>query len=461
MNRRLAALLVASAPVALSSVSASAQVPKDAEKIAAEAYVYGFPIIDNYRVMTAYFVDRRSPEYKGPPNRVYNTARVYTPADKAIQTPNSDTPYSFAWLDLRTEPVVLTLPPIEKDRYYSVQLVDLYTFNFAYLGTRTTGNGGGKFLIAGPDWNGTAPPGIDKVIRAETQFVFALYRTQLFSPEDIGNVEKIQAGYGLELLSAFAGTTAPAPAPDIEFIKAISPDEERTSLDFFNILNFVLQYCPVDPSETELRARFEEIGVVPGRPLIEEMLSPEMQAALKAGMAAGQKEIDAARAASNSSADLFGSRAELKNNFLNRAVGAQLGIYGNSKEEAFYVGYATDASGAPLDAAANRYTLHFGANDLPPAKAFWSLTMYDLPAQLLVANPINRYLINAPMLQSLKRDADGGITLYLQNDSPGADKESNWLPAPDGPFFAVLRIYLPEPQVLSGAWNQPPIERVG
>ena len=435
------------------------QTPKDAQAIAAEAYVYGFPIVDNYRVMSAYFVDRKSPEYKGPPNRIYNTARVYTPADKAVQTPNSDTPYSFAWLDLRSEPIVLTLPPIEKDRYYSVQLVDLYTFNFAYLGTRATGNDGGKFLIAGPDWTGTAPPGIDKVIRAETQFAFALYRTQLFNPEDIANVEKIQAGYGLELLSTFAKMEPPTPAPDIEFLKALTPAEERGSLDFFNILNFVLQYCPVDPSEKELRARFEQIGIVPGRPLIEEMQPPDMAAVLKAGMVDGQKEIDVARAASKNSADLFGSRAEMKNNFLNRAVGAQAGIYGNSVAEALYGGYETDSSGAPLDAATGHYTLHFDKDKLPPAKAFWSLTMYDLPGQLLVANPIDRYLVNSPMLPQLKRDADGGITLYLQKDSPGPGKETNWLSAPDGRFFVVLRLYLPEPQAISGEWKQPPLLR--
>jgi hypothetical protein len=434
-----------------------AQTPEDAQAIAAEAYIYGFPIVDNYRVMSAYFIDHKSPEYKGPANRIYNTARVFTPADTAVQTPNSDTPYSFAWLDLRAEPVVLTLPPIEKDRYYSVQLVDLYTFNLAYLGTRTTGNGGGKFLIAGPDWSGAAPPGIDKVIRAETQFVFALYRTQLFNAADLGNVEKIQAGYGLEMLSAFAKTASPEPAPDIEFLKALTPPEERESLDFFNILNFVLQYCPVDPSETELRAQFQQIGIKPGRPLIEEMLSPDMSVALKAGMAEGQKKIDAARAASTTSADLFGSRAEMKNNFLNRAVGAQAGIYGNSVAEALYAGYETDSSGAPLDAATGRYTLHFEKGKLPPAKAFWSLTMYDLPQQLLVANPLDRYLINSPMLPGLNTDADGGLTLYLQKDSPGADKEANWLPAPDGRFFAVLRLYLPEPQAISGEWKQPPL----
>ena len=457
---RLATMILGLFAMLTAGISpASAQTPQEAQAIAAEAYVYGFPLVDNYRVMSDYFINRQSPEYKGPPNRIYNTARVFTPADKAVQTPNSDTPYSFAWLDLRTEPVVLSLPAIEKDRYYSVQLVDLYTFNFAYLGTRTTGNAGGKFLIAGPGWNGTAPAGIDKVIRAETQFVFALYRTQLFNAADIGNVEKIQAGYGLEMLSAFARTEPPAPAPDIEFIKALTPAEERDSLDFFNILNFVLQYCPVDLSEKELRARFEQIGIIPGRPLIEEMLEPDMAAALKAGMAEGQKQIDAARAAGKSSADLFGSRAEMKNDYLHRAVGAQVGIYGNSVAEALYGGYETDSSGAPLDAATGRYTLHFDKDKLPPAKAFWSITMYDLPQQLLVANPIDRYLVNSPMLPDLKRDADGGITLYLQKDSPGADEEANWLPAPDGRFFVVLRLYLPEAQAISGEWKQPPLIR--
>jgi hypothetical protein len=187
------------------------------------------------------------------------------------------------------------------------------------------------------------------------------------------------------------------------------------------------------------------------------MLAPDKVAAIKAGMAEGQKQIDAARAASKSSADLFGSRAEMKNNYLNRAVGAQAGIYGNSVAEALYGGYETDSTGAPLDAKTGRYTLHFDKGKLPAAKAFWSITMYDLPEQLLVANPIDRYLINSPMLPNLKQDADGGVTLYLQKESPGAEKEANWLPAPDGRFFVVLRLYLPEPQAISGAWQQPPL----
>ncbi len=161
--------------------------------IAKEAYVYGFPMVDSYRIQHAYFVDTKNPEYKGPWNQIVNTPRVYTPADTAIQTPNSDTPYSWLGLDLRTEPMVLTVPPIEKDRYFSVQMLDAYTFNFAYLGSRTTGNDGGSFLVAGPGWKGETPSGVKKVIRSETDFIWAAYRTQLFNPDDIDNVKKVQA----------------------------------------------------------------------------------------------------------------------------------------------------------------------------------------------------------------------------------------------------------------------------
>lgn len=184
-----------------------------------------------------------------------------------------------------------------------------------------------------------------------------------------------------------------------------------------------------------------------------------MEAAMKQGMVEGQKKIDAKLASLSNAADLFGTRAFLKNNYLDRAAGAQGGIYGNSKEEAFYAFYKFDSDKALLNGASNRYTLHFDAGKFPPAAAFWSLTMYDMPAQLLVANPLNRYLINSPMLPELKKDADGGLTLYLQSDSPGKDKESNWLPAPKGVFFAVLRIYLPKPEVLNGTWIAPQIQK--
>src|SRR5881392_2262981 len=220
------------------TVRAADITPAEARAIAKEAYIYGFPIVDNYRIQHAYWVDRTNPEYKGPWNQIWNSARLFTPADTAIQTPNSDTLYSFIGADLRSEPLVLTVPAMEKERYFSVQLIDYYTFNFDYIGTRTSGNGGGSFLLAGPGWKGTTPKGLKKVFRSETELAFPTYRTQLFDPGDLDNVRKVQAGYKVQPLSAFLGQPAPKAAPAIDFIKP--PAEEKTSPEFFNILNFVL-----------------------------------------------------------------------------------------------------------------------------------------------------------------------------------------------------------------------------
>jgi hypothetical protein len=166
--------------------------PEDIRETAKEAYIYGFPMVDNYRIQFAYFQDPTSPEYKAPRNVLFNITRVFTPEDRAIQTPNSDTPYSWIGMDLRGEPLVFTVPPIDSNRYWSLQLIDLYTHNFDYLGSRTTGNGGGSFAIAGPNWQGEVPAGITKLIRSETDILSAQFRTQLFSPDDLENVKAIQ-----------------------------------------------------------------------------------------------------------------------------------------------------------------------------------------------------------------------------------------------------------------------------
>ena len=437
--------------------------PAEVRAIAKEAYVYGYPVVDSYRIQHAYFVDRENPEFKAPWNQIRNIPRVFTPDDKAVQTPNSDTPYSMLGMDLRAEPIVLTVPPIDKERYFSIQLIDAYTFNFDYIGSRATGNDGGSFLIAGPGWKGETPKDVKKVIRSETELVLAVYRTQLFNPGDLDNVRKVQADYRVRPLSAFLGEVAPTAAPAINFIKPLTPEQQKTSLDVFNILNFVLQFCPTNPSETELMARFARIGVGAGKTIDESKLSPEDKTAMEQGMADAwadlaklQKRIDAKEVTSG---DMFGTREYLKNNYLYRMAGAVLGIYGNSKQEAMYPVYGVDSDGHKLDGA-NRYALRFAPGQLPPVNAFWSLTMYELPASLLVANPLNRYLLNSPMLPQFKRDADGGITLYIQNESPGADKEANWLPAPKGPFVMAMRLYWPKPEALEGGWKQPPMRRV-
>jgi hypothetical protein len=444
------------------SAHGAAVTPEEARAIAKEAYIYGFPMVDNYRIQQAYFVDAKNPEYKGPWNQLVNIPRVYTPADTAIQTPNSDTPYSMIGMDLRAEPMVLTVPPIEKGRYISIQLIDAYTFNFDYIGSRATGNDGGSFLIAGPGWKGETPKGIKKVFTSETELIIAAYRTQLFNSDDLDNVKKIQARYKAEPLSKFLGQPAPEAAPVIDFIKPLAPAEEKTSPEFFNILNFVLQFCPTDPSETELMMRFAKIGVGPGKTFDASTLSPEIKTAIEGGMADAWADLEALRkrvdAGEVTSGDMFGTREYLKNNYLYRMGAAVLGIYGNSKQEAMYPVYAVDEAGKKLDGA-NMYTVHFAADKLPPVNAFWSLTMYNLPQSLLVANPIHRYLLNAPMLPQFVKDAGGGLTFYVQNESPGKEKEANWLPAPKGPFFIAMRLYWPKQEALDGTWKQPPMTK--
>ena len=230
-------------------VHAQSLSPDEARAIAKDATIYGFPLVDSYRIQYSYFVDKSDPEYKGGWNELHNTARVYTPDDKAVQTPNSDTPYSFVGADLRAEPLVFTVPAIEKERYYSLQFIDMYTFNFAYVGSRATGNDAASYLLAGPGWKGEKPEGIKAVIRSETELAFVLFRTQLFNPGDIENVKKIQAGYKVQPLSAFLGVAAPAASPPIDFRKPLSAAEAKTSPAFFAELNFILQFCPTDPSE--------------------------------------------------------------------------------------------------------------------------------------------------------------------------------------------------------------------
>ncbi|HKP43283.1 DUF1254 domain-containing protein [Mycobacterium sp.] len=438
--------------------SPAAVTPEQARAIAKEAYIYGFPMVDSYRVQYGYFVNKQDPEYKGAWNEIHSSARVYTPADTTIQTPNSDTPYSVLGADLRAEPLVLTVPPIEQNRYYSLQFVDGYTYNFAYVGSRTTGNSGGKYLLAGPGWKGEKPPGINEVIRSDTELALVVYRTQLLGPSDRDSVEKVQAGYQVQPLSAFLKQPPPAPAPPIDFVPPLTAEQEKTSPQFFDILNFVLRFAPTLPSEKALRDRFATIGIGPDGSFDSDKLSPEMRSAIEGGIADAWAEFkgiqDKVNAGQLSSGDFFGTREMLKDNYLYRMAGAVVGIYGNTKEEALYPVFDTDAAGAPLTGA-NNYTYRFAPGQLPPVNAFWSLTMYELPQSLLVDNSMNRYLINSPMLDSLVKDPDGGYTLYIQNSSPGMDKESNWLPAPSGPFRLVLRLYWPKPDALNGQWQAP------
>ncbi|MGV0645801.1 DUF1254 domain-containing protein [Mycolicibacterium sp. XJ2546] len=438
--------------------------PEQARAIAKEAYIYGFPLVDSCRIQYSYFVDRQDPEYRGGFNEVHSEARLFTPEDKAVQTPNADTPYSMLGVDLRTEPLVLTVPRIEQDRYYSLQFIDGYTYNVAYIGSRTTGNDGGKYLLTGPDWDGPKPEGIDEVIRFDTQLGSVIYRTQLFGPADLPNVEEIQAGYTATPLSAYLNQPAPEPAPPIDFVPPLRPDQQRTSPQFFEILGFTLRSMPTLPEEKELRERFASIGIGPDGDFEADKLSAQMRSAVQAGMADAWVELDTLtkdkiETGEVGSAQFFGTAADLNGNYLYRMAGAVYGIFGNTAAEAVYPGLAVDATGAPLTGA-NDYVVKLPAGQLPPVNAFWSVTMYEMPQSLLVNNPIQRYLINSEMLPGLVPDPDGGYTVYVQNASPGLAREANWLPAPKGPFQMVMRLYWPKPDALNGTWKPPQVVKV-
>jgi hypothetical protein len=432
-----------------------------------EAYVYGFPMLMNYGIMYAYFVDRNSGQFKAPFNQIYNEARVFAPKDTAIVTPNSDTPYSFVGMDLRAEPLVLCMPKIEKSRYYDVQLVDMYTFNYGYMGSRSTGNDAGCYMVAGPDWKGDTPAGIKKVFHSETQFGLIGYRTQLFGPKDMPNVVRIQSGYKVQTLSQFLKQPAPPAAPAIDF-PAFTKDDMK--LPFPKYLNFVLQFCPPVEEEKALRAKFATVGIEAGKPFDLDKL-PEAEKAeealgVKEGYDAIVKQKDEIGKNINGwlVGSLLGDRAFFNGNWLLRAAGALAGIYGNSAEEAVYPLAKNDSAGQPLDGSKHNYSLTFAAGAYPPVNAFWSVTMYDGKTQLLIENPINRYLINSPMLPTMKKSPDGSLTIYIQKEAPPADKKANWLPAPDGPIYLVMRLYWPKtepPSILpagSGTWQPPAIQ---
>jgi hypothetical protein len=436
--------------------------------IAEEGYIYGVPLVMNYSVMYGFAVNRNSGQFKAPFNQISSEARVFTYEDTAVIVPNSDTPYSMLSIDLRAEPLVLSVPAVDVGRYYSVQLCDGNTFNYGYIGSRTTGNEPGDYLVVGPDWKGEKPAGVRQVFRSSTHFSLAVYRTQLMRPDDMANVQKIQAGYTVQPLSAYLKEPAPAPAPAVDFPKI---NQELVKSNFFAYLAFVLQFAPPGPEETAIRARLARIGVVPGAAVTYPALSAEGRAALAEGMKEGARKVG--EAASQIGQDVngwtigsaFGDRAFYKGDWLKRAAAATAGIYGNDAAEAVYPMAKAERDGQPLDGSQHAYTLTFAPGQLPPVSAFWSLTIYDGKTQLLIKNPIARYLINSSMLSSLAKGPDGSVTIYIQRDSPGNTREANWLPAPNGPIYLVMRLYWPKteaPSILppgNGTWQPPALVR--
>jgi hypothetical protein len=306
------------------------------------------------------------------------------------------------------------------------------------------------------------------VFRSASHFAFSLFRTQLFSAADMPQVAALQDAYRLQPLSAFLGQPAPAPAATIDFPKV---DRELAKKNFFDYLDFALQFIPPSAAEKPLRARLASIGIGPDKRFAFSELPWTHRLAVLWGMRQGSRHIDQALEKMGNNINGWqigalsgGADANLTGDWLTRAMVTRAGIYALDAEEAVYPLTRALADGTPLDTGKHAYRLTFQADELPPAQAFWSITLYDAESQFLVRNPLDRYLINSSMLPQLQSNADGSITLYIQQHSPGAALESNWLPGPDGPIYLVMRLYWPRlqaPSVLpagKGSWQPPALQ---
>jgi hypothetical protein len=311
----------------------------ETKAIAEEAFIFGLPIVMNYAVMNEFVVDKNSGQYKGPFNAIFNESRVFTPKDTAVVTPNSDTPYSMLWLDLRAEPMVISVPAVDKKRYYSVQLVDGNTYNYGYIGSRATGSEAGNYLVVGPDWKGETPPGIKKVFQSTTPFGLTIFRTQLFNAADMPNVVKVQTGYKAQPLSSFLKQPAPPAAPKIDFVPATTAGIKD---NFFAYLDAALQYRAGTAEDRGVRARLASIGIGPGKTFEFKDLSLEHKAAVLLAMKEGDDKIDAYLTNGMKRRQWLEGRIHLRRcafyngDWLKRAAAAKGGIYGNDAVEAMY-----------------------------------------------------------------------------------------------------------------------------
>jgi hypothetical protein len=430
---------------------------------ARDAYVFFFPMLMGYRYLFGGFLAPQLPSHRAPLNKLAGQPRTLDHTFKQVITPNADTPYSMAALDLRTEPMVLSVPAVA-DRFYHFQLEDLWGANVHYVGTRSTGTGPGTYLMAGPGWRGEAPTAVDAVLRFETDVVFIIGRTQLLGPDDVETLGGIMAAYDLRPLSVYTGGTAPTPEP---YAWPVWNDEASRDERFIGYANALLPLCrPFDDEDVPHLERFARVGIGAGRPFDADALDEDTRGAIREGVTEAREAIEARVETIGSKAngwtmtEVFGDRAWYGGDYLLRAAGAMIGWGGNDVSEALYPLARVDVDGQPLRGD-HRYRIRMTSP--PPAKAFWSVTMYDTSydgvAGYLVENPIGRYLVNSTT-QGLVHGADGSLTIHIQHEEPTTPEgRANWLPAPAGPFYVALRLYLPEPAALDGTWAPPPVER--
>jgi len=430
-----------------------------AERIAEEAYIYAYPMLQNYKTMYFRSIAGRNGNPPKPFNVFTHRTKLLGPEYTAIVGPNNDTLYSAVWLDLRREPIVVSVPAVPASRYYSLQFIDAYSHNFAYIGQRATGSDAGHYLIYGPGQDPVEHPRIAKAFASESDFVFVIGRTLVDGEEDIPNITAIQDQYLITPLSSFAGFPAPSLPKAISF--PVYDSEKARSRDFVEYFNFLLSFVQIHPSDHELFDRFRKIGI--GSQDRHDALADDILCAIDDGVESAlqkiQKEsllIGTQTNGWNTTFAGFGSRQSTQSQRLVRASAALIALYGNNKEENSGFSRSLDSSGQALDGSKGKYSVTFEKDNLPPTNAFWSLTMYKLPDIQLTGNNINRYSIG-DRTRNLEFNQDGSLTIHLQYQAPDETRDSNWLPAPNGPFLLSLRIYLPKDDVLDGSWTPPQI----
>ncbi|MBN2253678.1 MAG: DUF1254 domain-containing protein, partial [Kosmotogaceae bacterium] len=356
--------------------------------------------------------------------------------------------------------IIIQIPAI-CERYYSLQFVDMYTHNFAYAGTRTTGCGARTLMVAGPKSSAEVPESVDEVFTSEGNFVLCLARISINPeiPGELDAIHKIQESFLIQPLSSFCGCEAPEPVRMGAF--PVFRQERAESAGFIYYLNFLLGQLEIHPSEKALIERFSLIGIGPNLPFDEADLNSEIRAAIEQGIEDAIQIIlspgellGITKNGWSLTKRVFGNRNQMQGKYEIRASAAYVGLYGNDLEETYYpISYA-DADGESYDGSRNNYLIHFESNEIPPVGpgGFWSITIYD-EDQFMVSNPINRYSIGDR--SRLLYNDDGSLDIYIQHDSPGVDLENNWIPAPDGTFSLSLRMYLPSPRALDPLYCPP------
>lgn len=441
-------------------LSGQAITPDEARALAEEAYIYAYPMIEHYGTLYTRAVDKASPSYRAPFNSMVHTKELAGPRTTDA-APNPDVLESSVWIDLRTGPFVLKIPEVKDRRFYDFQLIDLYTHVFAWVDPRITNYGAGTYLIAGPRWTDEVPKEVTRAFVSEGSFVLVTGRVSVRGEPDLAKATLLQSQCQIMPLHAFLGRPAPKPAPAIDFPPFDSG--RAASVDFIPYLNFILSHTNPKIEDEPALERFARIGIGPGQESHPERLSLEVRRALAEGIAEARKKIEAGAAASGTMrngwtvrGNVFGPRKRLQGRELTRAAAAMNALHGNLIEHELVATGFADADGGPLDGSKHDYVIRLARDKFPPVHAFWSITLYTLPGKMLFENPLRRYAIG-DRTEGRQFDADGALTLHVQQASPGKAREANWLPAPAGPFYLVARLYWPAPEALAEPYTPPPV----